>query len=308
MSDLTIVMYHYVRPIENSDFPGLKGLELEGFRRQLDYLVSEFNIVSTDQVIRARKESTPLPRDACWLTFDDGYKDHSKYVLPELLERGVHGAFFPPRVAIEENEVLDVNLIQHILSCAKEVEDLVHSLNEYCMQEGIAKDSLTTYYSQYALPNRFDDADTIYVKRMLQHVLPEHLRSAIAQEMFSDFVGIRPAELSVELYMNTSEVRELVNEGMYVGSHGSKHYWLDKIPRHEQAKDVKESLRFMESVGASTSDWIMCYPYGAYNDGTLSVVRRFKAVLGITTEARVANLESDNPLALPRLDTNDFPH
>ena len=38
MSNLTIVMYHYVRPIKESKFPGIKGLELEGFKRQLDYL------------------------------------------------------------------------------------------------------------------------------------------------------------------------------------------------------------------------------------------------------------------------------
>ena len=38
-----------------------------------------------------------------------------------------------------------------------------------------------------------------------------------------------------------------------------------------------------------------------------SVLKSFDAALGITTEARVANLISDNPFELPRLDTNDFP-
>jgi len=45
MSNLTIVMYHYVRPINDSKFPGIKGLELDGFKRQLDYLKENFNIV-----------------------------------------------------------------------------------------------------------------------------------------------------------------------------------------------------------------------------------------------------------------------
>ena len=122
MSNLTIVMYHYVRPINDSKFPGIKGLELDGFKRQLDYLKENFNIVSTEQVVDAARNSSSLPSDACWLTFDDGYKDHSKFVLPELLKRDLHGAFFPPRVAIEEDVVLDVNLIHHILSCADDVK------------------------------------------------------------------------------------------------------------------------------------------------------------------------------------------
>ena len=307
MNDLTIVMYHYVRPIKGSKFPGIKGLELDGFKRQLDYLTEKYNIVSTEQVINATKYSSSLPNDPCWLTFDDGYKDHYKYVMPELLKRNLHGAFFPPRVAIEEDQVLDVNLIHHILSCTDDLQKLVSSLNAHCFDHGVSESNAKRYYDQYAVPNRFDNADTIYVKRMLQHVLPEQLRTAIAQRMFKEFVGLSLAEFSSELYMSVSEVRELVNNGMYVGSHGSMHYWLDKISPEKQEEDIKQSLQFLDSVGAPTKGWVMCYPYGAYNDTTISLLESFDAALGITTEVRVADLTSDNPFKLPRLDTNDFP-
>ena len=304
---LTIVMYHYVRPIKGSKFPGIKGLEFDGFKRQLDYLAENFSIVSTEEVINATKYAAPLPVDACWLTFDDGYKDHFEHVMPELLKRNLHGAFFPPRVAIEEDKVLDVNLIHHILSCADNVDKLVGSLNSHCIVHGISERELNDFYEKYAIPNRFDNADTIYVKRMLQHVLPEQLRTRIAHEMFEEFVGLSAAEFSSELYMSVEEVRELVRNGMYVGSHGSMHYWLDKITAEEQEGDIKESLKFLDSVGAPTKDWVMCYPYGSHNDDTIELLKRFEAAIGITTEVRVANLTSDNPFKLPRLDTNDFP-
>lgn len=307
MSELTIVMFHYVRPINGSKFPNIKGLELDGFKRQLDYLSENYNIVSTEQVINATKHSSPLPNDACWLTFDDGYKDHFKYVMPELLKRNLYGAFFPPRVAIEDDQVLDVNLIHHILSCADDLQQLVSSLNAHCIDQGISESNVKAYYDEYAVPNRFDNANTIYLKRMLQHVLPEQLRSSIAEKMFQEFVGLSVAEFSSELYMSVNEVRELVNNGMYVGSHGSMHYWLDKISPEEQEKDIKQSLNFLENVGVPTNDWVMCYPYGAYNDATLSLLEKYDAAIGITTEVRVANLKADNPFELPRLDTNDFP-
>ena len=307
MSNLTIVMYHYVRPINDSKYPGIKGLELDGFKRQLDYLKENFNIVSTEQVVDAARNSSSLPSDACWLTFDDGYKDHSKFVLPELLKRDLHGAFFPPRVAIEEDVVLDVNLIHHILSCVDDVKQLVSSLNSHCLSNGISESNIDAYYEEYAVPNRLDNANTIFVKRMLQHVLPEHLRSSIADNMFKEFVGLNAAEFSKELYMSVDEVKGLVNSGMYVGSHGSRHYWLNKISSEEQEKDIKQSLNFLEDVGAPTNDWVMCYPYGAYNDATLSLLKKYDASVGITTDARVANLKGDNPFELPRLDTNDFP-
>ena len=61
MKELTIIMYHYVRPISNSDFPGIKGLELEGFKRQLDYLEDNYTMVTTDQVVDSVTKNKRLP-------------------------------------------------------------------------------------------------------------------------------------------------------------------------------------------------------------------------------------------------------
>jgi hypothetical protein len=51
----------------------------------------------------------------------------------------------------------------------------------------------------------------------------------------------------------------------------------------------------------------MCYPYGSYNDPLLSVLRTRGCKLGLTTRVEIADLEADDPLTLPRLDTNDLP-
>ena len=95
-NNLTVVMYHYVREIHNSKYPNIKGLELEGFKRQLDFLQSEFSIISAEDLIYyAENKVSNLPNNPCYLTFDDGYKDHYKYVLPELKKRKLQGSFFP---------------------------------------------------------------------------------------------------------------------------------------------------------------------------------------------------------------------
>jgi len=308
MTDLTIVMYHYIRPIIGSEFPGIKGLEIEGFKRQLDFLENNYSIVSSKQVIDKIIKNKELPSKACWLTFDDGYKDHYQYVLPELINRNLSGAFFPPVVAIKENKVLDVNSIHHILSCSDDNNKLVADLNDLCLQFGMTNEQIHAYYKEYGVANRFDNADTIFIKRMLQHVLPEQIRNEIVSILFEKIVGIPEAKFSSRLYMNIDEVRKLVSSGMYVGSHGSMHYWLDRINSQKQKVDISSSVEFLEEVGAPTSNWIMCYPYGAYNNTTLSLLKEMGASIGITTDFRKANLEIDDPLILPRLDTNDFPH
>ena len=51
MSALQIISYHYVRDLQNSEFPNIKGLDTKIFQQQLNYLQSDFNIVTTEQVI-----------------------------------------------------------------------------------------------------------------------------------------------------------------------------------------------------------------------------------------------------------------
>lgn len=304
---LTIVMYHYVRPITTSEYPGIKGLELESFKKQLDYLEENYSIINSNELIDSILKKRNLPPNACWLTFDDGYKDHFKYVLPELLKRKLSAAFFPPKVAITESKMLDVNSIHHILSCQKSIKKLVFDLNDLCLEHGLTQDQIKLFYSEYGVANRFDNADTIYIKRMLQHVLPEEIRNSITSNLFNKYMNVSESDFAKKLYMNIDEVSYLIKKGMYVGSHGCMHYWLDQINEDEQRLEISKSLQFLEQVKAPTSDWIMCYPYGAYNKKTLSILKEFNASIGITTEPRVALINKDNPLTLPRLDTNDLP-
>ena len=51
----------------------------------------------------------------------------------------------------------------------------------------------------------------------------------------------------------------------------------------------------------------MCYPYGDYNASLLDLLKIKKCLLGFTTKIDIANLNKDNLLTLPRLDTNDLP-
>ena len=92
---ITIVMYHYVRDLARSRFPEIKGLSLERFRRQLDYIQSHFSPIALDDVFEAASDpKKDLPPNSILLTFDDGYSDHFLNVFPFLDARGMKGCFF----------------------------------------------------------------------------------------------------------------------------------------------------------------------------------------------------------------------
>ena len=133
------------------------------------------------------------------------------------------------------------NVETHLIDVLNTSDSLVYKLNMCCRMDGISDDKLTSFYNEFAVANRFDNEDTIYVKRMLQHILPENLRNSISSQLFQDYVGIRPEDFSQKLYMNIDEVSNLVKCGMYVGSHTYNHMWLGSLSREMQNEEIEKS-------------------------------------------------------------------
>jgi peptidoglycan/xylan/chitin deacetylase (PgdA/CDA1 family) len=95
--------------------------------------------------------------------------------------------------------------------------------------------------------------------------------------------------------------------GMHIGSHGHMHAWLNHLSPEAQAVEIDRSLDFLQKLGVGRDKWTMCYPYGGFNDSLLQVVQSRRCALGFSIVARVADLDTDDRLTLPRVDTNDLP-
>ena len=308
--NVTIVMYHFVRDLVHSRYPEIKGLTVEGFKGQIDYIKRHYNIIKMQDLIAAiSSKDLIIPPRAVLLTFDDGYIDHYTNVFPLLSNAGLQGSFFPSARAIEDYEVLDVNKIHFILASVQDKSAIIKSifttLDESRRQYNLNDNN--TYYSELAVPNRFDSADVIFIKRMLQWALPEDLRIKITNSLFKKFVTKDESAFSTELYMNIDQLICMKQNGMFIGNHCYNHRWMDKLTTEEQIKEVDMSLQFLQKIGVGEVGWVMCYPYGAYNESMMPLLKARGCVAGLSVEVRIADLDQDNPLALPRLDTNDLP-
>ncbi len=306
---LTIVMYHYVRNLRHSRYPEIKGLSVGDFEEQIRYIKKHYNVIGGRELTDALVEGAPLRPRPLMLTFDDGYIDHFTEVLPVLTRESLRGCFFPTAKCILEHKVLDVNKIHFVLASAPDTRSLVeHICNR--IDENRSRYDLpasSTYRERLGKPGRYDTAEVVFCKRALQRELPLELRRAITDELFSRYVTGDEASFSRELYMSLDQVRALRECGMYVGAHGYDHVWLNTLSTEEQEGEIDKSLEFLKSVGGNIHRWIMCYPYGAYDDSLLSVLRSRNCVAGLTTEVGVVSPDRGNALTLPRLDTNDLP-
>ena len=273
-----------------------------------------YNFVSVQQVIDAFENNAALPEHSVLLTFDDAYIDHFTYVFPILKKENIYGAFYPPVKAIVEHLVLDVNKIHFILASSDNDSKMNSLLKEIRLlletfQEEYKLKSYDEYFQKLAVSNRFDTKEVIFIKRLLQVELDEVLRKTITDILFSKIAGVEEACFCRELYMSIDQIRCLVDCGMHIGSHGYSHYWLGSLPKEQQEYEIKKSVEFIALVGGDVNNWTICYPYGNYNQETLSIIKEHGCKLGFTTVVDVASIDctGDDVYKMPRLDTNDLP-
>jgi peptidoglycan/xylan/chitin deacetylase (PgdA/CDA1 family) len=308
VSSLTVVMYHYVRPIATSRYPNIRGLETVDFEGQLDYLQRHYQPVTAAQVIAAHRGEGALPKMPVLLTFDDGYKDHLN-ACRILRRRGMSGVFFPPAAVVRDRKILDVNKVHFILAKVADPAVLVREIEDAvtAARQEFSLLSIEEFRAKFWQANRFDPAEVIYVKRMLQVALPEPLRNRIVDSLFAKFVTSDPTAFAEELYLSKEDLKEILAAGMEIGSHGSEHYWLDSLSIEEQSVDIDRSLDLLADLGIAKNDFLFCYPYGAYNQETLQLLRQRGCGAAFTTRVSLCRVGTDDMLEIPRLDTNDLP-
>lgn len=305
---LRIVMYHYVRDLAHGRYPGIKGLDYDLFKQQIQFFANRFHVVTMEEVIAYYNNQYNMPENAVLLTFDDGYIDHYINVLPVLKEFHMQGSFFVPAKVFAEHKLLDVNKI-HFLLASTPIEVLLPALLE---QLDYYRDSKFNYssneelFATYAMANRFDPKEVIFFKRILQTVLPEELRNIITSNLFKKYLDVSEDILARELYLNIDQIKQMKREGMYFGIHGYDHYWMNQLNAKKLENDITKSLESFDTL-IDPGQWVINYPYGSYSDTVVETVRDRGCVLGLATDVRIADLNKDNCYTLPRLDTNDFP-
>ena len=313
MQKVDIVMYHYVKKSISPKFKKLNYLNFKNFQEQLNYLEKKYNIIDPAILYDDKKN---LPEKSCLLTFDDGYKDHIRFVFPELKKRRIKGLFFPTGNCTFDMEVLDANLIQHILAVTKNINKLKKEIINICLELDISKKELDEKYllytdkSKHSLSkpkNRWDFKEVIFLKRLLQFGLKDHIRKKIIYILFKKYIKINIQNFHKNFYLNTDDIKRLLDNEMSIGSHTYNHYWLGTLSKDKQEKEINLSVEFLNHFQISKKKRIMCYPFGSYNKDTLKIMKKNKFYYAVTTKSRTADLDKDNIYELPRKDTNDYP-
>lgn len=313
-STVSIVMYHYVRDLKRTRFPSIRGRTIDEFRFQVEYLCRSGTFITAQQLINAVLYGADLPKNALMLSFDDGYLDHFTNVFPILHDRGIQGMFFPAAQPIMDMRVMDTNKIHFVLASEPDILKIVTNIRDWVEQnrKKYGLPSAQELWNEFAHPGVYDSADVRFVKLVLQRGLPQSARNALVDMLFRRYVTEDESAFSSELYLSQDQLRMMIECGQYVGSHGFTHEWFDVLGPSGQEIEIRESLRFMNTIGAATKDWIMCYPYGchpfnAVDDHLRKLLSDHDCALSLTDHGGPADVQRNDRFMLTRIDTNEIP-
>jgi len=302
------IMYHYVRP-DDPGLPYFRHLHLDDFRRQLDFLSESFRLPARDEFLEALRSRRPLT-EAVLLTFDDGLKDHYRYVLPELKSRGLWGIFYVSTGVYRTRRLLDVHRTHLLLGRwggGSVLDALLPLVGEHMLCSQRVEEFRRWTYRRQA-----NDQPTLQVKRLLNYFIDYTWRGRLVDALMDRFYGDGGPSVE-QFYLTADELRQMHHAGMLLGSHTVSHPVMRRLSAQEQAEEIDLSFAFLDATVGRLAARTFCYPYGGFHTFTpeterLLVERGCEFSFNVEPRDICAADLADRPQALPRYDCNQFPH
>jgi len=294
------IMYHYVRPISD-EYPFLNSLNLESFKRQLDFFQSEYGFLSKEEYLYSVKNNKNI--DGAVLTFDDGLKDHYQYVLPELKKRKLWGLFFIPTGVYSNRQLLGVHRVHFLqgkYGADKILEELSRLIDEHMIDHFEFEKFRNIIYSSHSYK---DNEKTL--KGLLNYYIKYEFRETLLDKLMLKFFN--EDKLFDDVYLSQDDIVNLQSDGNIIGSHTVSHKVLSRLSYSEQFQEIKQSFDFLEGI-IRQGHRSFCYPYGypgSYNQDTLDILKKLNVNDACIFDNKVQS-DNFNSLELSRVDCNRF--
>lgn len=279
-----IIIYHGVCKHDHTRFNPIF-LTLETFEQHLKFYKKHFNVVSLDDYFNQELSSSKF--NIC-LTFDDGFANNYRYVLPLLEKYGLPATFFITAIREAGHDVL--------------WNDFLGIISKYGPGKILYKDEL--YYK-----GQHDK----YISIASGVSLAEKLRSegfAEKEEMMEILYPLAPFKLikgdrDYWEQMTTEQIRKLAKSPFAsIGSHAYYHNDLARISIDDAATELALSKQYLENITQKPVN-SFAFPYGTYTPEVIDAAKKAGYKQLLATDFQFAEDHEDETMR-ERFTVNPF--
>ncbi len=286
---LTVLNYHRIADISDPGFDTFKpnvSATPETFALQMDYLKSNYNVITCRELSAWVKDGVDLPPHPAVVTFDDGYRDNLSNAYPILRDRGLTAMIFLSSGYMGGSAPFYWDLAAYAF---------YHS----------RKNSIQMPYGEWV--TWFDDTSLdMVVNKWVGAVkyCKESERQRHMERLLAELDVAVPHDAFDGLYLDWDQVRELKEGGIEFGAHTVSHPILASLPLDLVEKELVESKSRIQSEIESPVD-CFAYPNGGHADFSPEIVNLTKKAgyqLAFTLLPGPAPYQDvkKNPLTIPR--------
>jgi peptidoglycan/xylan/chitin deacetylase (PgdA/CDA1 family) len=241
------IMYHGVTK-ENSNYFSPRHISSGQFESQLKYYAREFDVISLSEAFKYLENNYKPKRKTLTISFDDGYRNNLRNVLPLLEKYNLKATFFVSGVCTEEMKIRA--LWTDIIGCLKyfHKDQIIDLGNKRFVNftEAESKTSLGDFLSLCGVSDLDGYLNYLISKYNLEkriNSLPEDLWKILDQEELKE--------------LSASSIAE-------IGSHCHSHYKLAAIDISDARRELMLSKEAIQRVTGKEIR-IVAFPYGSYN-------------------------------------------
>lgn len=257
------------------------------FRRQMEFVKKNFNVLTFADLNRAEKEGKSWPERALIVTFDDGYRDGYTHAFPILKEIGIPATIF---LTVEHMAKTELFWWDHVAYCVKKT----------------AKGELRIpALGLHPLSIKNDRERRQAIDKILDYLktIPEHLKQQFLSE-FPELTEVRlPTDAAEQMHLSWDEIREMSAGGIEFGSHTLTHPNLVNIEIDQLTREVTQSKKIIErKLGKEVLAFAYPEGYsGSFNPTVQETVARSGYPYAVAYEEGLAYQQASARYALPRI-------
>ncbi|MCP4440970.1 MAG: polysaccharide deacetylase family protein [Aureispira sp.] len=193
------------------------------FEQDLDYLLKKFSPISLEQLITHKTNGTPLPKNAFWLSFDDGLRQCYDIIKPILERKGIPATFFI-NSAFVDNKALMFRYKASLLI-------------NFLEKEANVDKRIAPYFQKRNIPYTTLKPSLLKINWQHQELLDE-----LAIHSGLDFSAFLQA---YQPYMTSTQIQEMLDAGFTIGSHSVDHPTYYKISETNQLSQTINSQQYL---------------------------------------------------------------
>ena len=169
---LLTVNYHYFRDPEDSEYPGIHGVSLNRFEKQVYLLSKHFEFIRPSEIIE--KISNNKNNKFCLFTFDDGFREQFDIALPILKKYGAHAIFNINGCNLSSKIVSDVHKIHWLRSITPE-KLFMEQILDLILTKNIDIPIKFKNFRPIEAQNIYDSLEIRYIKYLFNNVLEKNI-------------------------------------------------------------------------------------------------------------------------------------